>query len=163
MTKKEAKKILTEYVKACREDDMLTIEQFTYEEVIEAMDIGAEAISVLPIPSNLDEAAEDFVWEVMENDEDGISDLRRKLYPQSKISDFYNALEEFFIAGAKWQKEQDEKDLSEKIAAAYQLGLADKEKQMLSEAVEGTVYGNGDYTWVAGDIPSQFKNGLTSA
>lgn len=41
-----------------------------------------------------------------------------------------------FIAGAKWDKEQ-----------------------MMSNAVEGTVYGNGVYTWVAGDIPSQFKYG----
>ena len=39
----------------------------------------------------------------------------------------------------KWQKEQDDKELSEKIASAYQLGLADKEKQMLKEAVEGFV------------------------
>jgi hypothetical protein len=30
---------------------------------------------------------------------------------------------------------------------------------MMSNAVEGTVYGNGVYTWVAGDIPSQFKYG----
>jgi len=59
------------------------------------------------------------------------------------------------LAGARHEDEQ----LSEKIAAAYQLGLADKEKQMMSEAVEGTVYGNGVYTWVAGDIPSQFKYG----
>ena len=41
-----------------------------------------------------------------------------------------------FIEGAKCQKEQDEKELSEKTAAAYQLGLADKEKQITSEAVE---------------------------
>lgn len=39
---------------------------------------------------------------------------------------------------AEWQKEQNEKDLSEKIAAAYQLGL-DKEKQIMSRAVEGEV------------------------
>ena len=67
-----------------------------------------------------------------------------------------------FIAGAKWQmkkdlssinksyesgvvfgmnaqKAQSDKELSEKIASAYQLGLADKEKQMMKEAVEGTV------------------------
>lgn len=58
--------------------------------------------------SNLDEAAEDFVWEVMENDENGISELSRKLRPSSKINDFYDALEEFFKAGAEWQKKQDE-------------------------------------------------------
>ena len=38
-----------------------------------------------------------------------------------------------FIAGAKWQKAQSDKELSEKIAGAYQLGLADKEKQMMKE------------------------------
>lgn len=68
------------------------------------------------VPKDLEEAADDFVWEVMENDEDGISDLCRKLRPTSKISDFYDALAEFFIAGAKWQKEQ-----------------------MMKEAVEGNV------------------------
>lgn len=45
-----------------------------------------------------------------------------------------------FIAGAQWQAEQNDKDLSEKIAAAYQLGLANKEEQMMKEAVEGTVH-----------------------
>ena len=44
-----------------------------------------------------------------------------------------------FIAGAKWQKEQDGKNFSEKIAAAYQLGLADKESQMMREAVKGEI------------------------
>ena len=80
-----------------------------------------------------------------------------------------------FIAGAKWQmgkdlssvnksyesgvvfgmnaqKEQDEKELSEKIASAYQLGLADKEKQMMKEAVEGTVYANTTARWVEADV-----------
>lgn len=46
---------------------------------------------------------------------------------------------EAFIAGAQWQKAQSNKELSEKIAAAYQLGLADKEKQIMKEAVEGAV------------------------
>ena len=49
---------------------------------------------------DLEEAAEDFVWEVMENDDDGISELCRKLRPSSKISDYYDALAEFFKAGA---------------------------------------------------------------
>lgn len=50
-------------------------------------------------------------------------------------------LEAAFIAGANWQKEQSDKELSEKIAAAYQLGLANKEKQMMKGAVEGEVCG----------------------
>lgn len=49
------------------------------------------------------------------------------------------------IAGAKWHKEQNDKDLSEKIAAAYQLGLTDKEKQMTSKAVETELYWDGDF------------------
>lgn len=38
-------------------------------------------------------------------------------------------------------------------------GAEHAREQMMSNAVEGTVYGNGVYTWVAGDIPSQFKYG----
>ena len=73
------------------------------------------------ISSNLDEAAEDFVWEVMENDENGISELSRKLRPSSKISDYYDALAEFFKAGAKWysQQEQLEVDLEKEIKEEY--------------------------------------------
>lgn len=88
------------------------------------------------IPKDLKEAAEDFVWEVMENDEDGISDLCRKLRPTSKISDYYDALAEFFKAGAKWQK-----------------------SQMLKDAVEGEVYlyhsYNRDATAILVDIPKE--------
>ena len=42
---------------------------------------------------------------------------------------FYEAFKE----GALWMREQMMKELSEKIASAYQLGLADKEKQMMKE------------------------------
>lgn len=58
------------------------------------------------VPKDLEEAAEDFVWEVMENDEEGISELSKKLRPTSKISDFYDALGEFFKAGAEWMASQ---------------------------------------------------------
>lgn len=60
--------------------------------------------------------------------------------------------ERAFIAGAKWQKAQSDKDLSEKIASAYQLGLADKEKMMMKEAVEGcvTMYANKAYPTLIG-------------
>jgi hypothetical protein len=55
-------------------------------------------------------------------------------YDGGGLTPEYDAtLAEAVIFGAKWQKEQDEKELSEKIAAAYQLGLADKEKQMMKE------------------------------
>lgn len=44
-----------------------------------------------------------------------------------------------FIKGARMQKEVDDKELSEKVSAAYQLGLSDREKQMMAGAVEGEV------------------------
>lgn len=58
MTREEAKKILSEYVRACNEDDFPTLETFEYEEVIEAMAMGAKALSKPSLPTNLDEAAE---------------------------------------------------------------------------------------------------------
>ena len=59
MTQEEAKKILSGYVKACNEDDFLALEMFEYEEVIEAMTMGANALSEPSLPSDIDEAA----WE----------------------------------------------------------------------------------------------------
>jgi len=53
-------------------------------------------------------------------------DFKPAKYSWSAVRDVFI---EGVLAGAKWQKEQDEKGLSEKIASAYQLGLADKEKQ----------------------------------
>ena len=50
MTREEAGKILADYVKACREDDMFTLEMFEYEKVITAMDMGAKALTQ---PNNL--------------------------------------------------------------------------------------------------------------
>lgn len=44
MTREQARNILAEYVKACREDDMLKLEEFSYEEVIDAMEMGAKAL-----------------------------------------------------------------------------------------------------------------------
>ena len=54
--------------------------------------------------------------------------------------------------GAKWQKEQDDKELSEKIAAAYQLGVKDKEQKFvegLDEAIKSYVTPRLDKEYVA--------------
>lgn len=59
---------------------------------------------------SLEEAAVDFVWDIMENDYYGPSELSKRLRPTSKLDDFYGALAEIFIAGAKWQAEQFEKN-----------------------------------------------------
>lgn len=48
-----------------------------------------------------------------------------------------------FIKGARMQKEVDDKELSENVSAAYQLGLSDREKQMMEVAVEGVVWDAG--------------------
>ena len=77
------------------------------------------------LPQELEEAAEKY---------------RRESYGKSilpnidgPMPEYVGSVKDAFIAGAEWQKEQDEKELSEKIASAYQLGLADKEKQMMDE------------------------------
>ena len=72
-----------------------------------------------------------------------------------------NAINEYikdaFISGAKWQREQDDKELSEKIAAAYQLAFADKETLMMKEAVEGQIYGCDGSHWIETDIDENIK------
>lgn len=81
-------------------------------------------------PEGLDEAAEEYSNSIAFCGNDKEIKLAKE---QSKCD---------FKAGAEWQKEQNDKDLSEKIAAAYQLGLANKEKQMMKEAVEVMVTTN---------------------
>jgi len=77
------------------------------------------------LPSNLDEAAEEYVkttsvkvW--------GRIDPKKDLDSYMARANYGTGLLDGFKAGAEWQKEQNYKDLSEKIAAAYQLGLAEK-------------------------------------
>ena len=60
-------------------------------------------------------------------------------------SEQYSARYLGYKDGAKWQKEQDNKELSEKIATAYQLGIAHQKEQMLKEAVECDLYYDGDF------------------
>ena len=71
-----------------------------------------------------------------------LEEAAKMIYPR-KEGDLYSLHSTLqraaFKVGASWQKEQDEKELSEKIASAYQLGLADKEKHMMKDAVEGEV------------------------
>ena len=45
MTREEAGKILADYVKAFRDDDIPTLDAFDEEEVIVAMDMGAKALT----------------------------------------------------------------------------------------------------------------------
>ena len=64
-----------------------------------------------------------------------------------------------FIAGAKWQAEQDDKERCNELAATYQLGRKDMKEQMMKEAVEGTVKEDaGGYPYVDLDTPL-FKRG----
>ena len=44
-----------------------------------------------------------------------------------------------FVAGAQWQKDRVNIDISKQVATAYQLGEKGKEEQMMKDAVEGTV------------------------
>ena len=104
------------------------------------------------IPKDLEEAADEYEKKHTYQRYDG-----------GGLTPEYNAtLAEAVIFGAKWQKEQDDKDLSEKIAAAYQLGLADKEKQMMKEAVEYDVWDFSMEACPHVNIPldnKQYRNG----
>ena len=64
-----------------------------------------------------------------------------------------------FIAGAKWQKAQSDKELSEKIASTYQLGLDEKEKQMLKNTVEGYISATNEVSAVLAVPKGDFKKG----
>ena len=68
-----------------------------------------------------------------------------ELYPNNKTfcGGVAQIARDAFAKGARMQKEVDDKELSEKVSAAYQLGLSDREKQMMAGAVEGGVgYGS---------------------
>ena len=140
MTKEEALKVLIK-MRAWRcwgkgeQNEKDRPEMPEQKEVDEAFDVCIEMLSKLSLPSNLNEAAEEYVkttsvkvW--------GRIDPKKDLDSYMTCANYGTGLLDGFKAGAVWQKEQNDKDLSEKIAAAYQLGLADKEKQMMSEAVE---------------------------
>jgi len=92
-----------------------------------------------PVPNDLDQAAVNWIC----NHKNG-----EVLY-----------VKDAFIAGAKWQEENDQETIKLAEDHAFLAGADRQKEQMMSNAVEGTVYGNGVYTWVAGDIPSQFKYG----
>lgn len=62
---------------------------------------------------------------------------------------------------SKWQKEQDEKDLTDKIAAAYQLGLTNRQVNTREEVVDGFIFQSEEYypKEVIGRYDGELKNG----
>ncbi len=92
-------------------------------------------------PKDLEEAAEKYAYEGMPDE------------MKSYVKPVGDEVIKNFIAGAKWQAEQDDKELSEKIASAYQLGLADKEKQMMKEAIHYVVQDDLDSHGASYNIP----------
>lgn len=104
-----------------------------------------------PIDPGIAQCIADHSWEMLGEDENPVpNDLEEaaKRYAHCPFTDDDGNFHEDaidgtayhdFIAGAKWDREQIMKDLSKKIAAAYQLGLADKDRQMMKEAVEGEI------------------------
>ena len=84
-----------------------------------------------------------------------------ELYPNNKTfcGGVAQIARDAFAKGARMQKEVDDKELSEKVSAAYQLGLADKEKQMMAGAVVG-VFLNNPYPTICLDdcVDYDFKD-----
>lgn len=62
-----------------------------------------------------------------------------KDYVIAAKADYWNGAHDGIIAGAQWQKDRVNIDISKQIAAAYQLGEKGKEEQMLKDAVEGLI------------------------
>lgn len=109
----------------------------SYEKVAEEMRREADESGSSEIPNDLEEAAEEYVWEVMENDYDGPSELCRKMSHYAKIDDFYAGLREFFIAGAKWQA--DHTPLPEDTVI-FNKGVAEGKRLMMEEAIPCNVF-----------------------
>ena len=82
-----------------------------------------------PLPKNLEEAAMNYIAPI--ENEDGL-----------KVINFSGQdIKDAFIAGAKWQKEQDDKEQAD-LFTIVALDAAQRAKeQMLKEAVEGEVCG----------------------
>ena len=119
------------------------------------------------IPTNLDSLLDDY-FEKLVVPEQGLDDAAKNYaLNTAEDSEQYSARYLGYKDGAKWQKEQDDKELSEKIAAAYQLGRSDERKQkeqMLKEAVDAKIYGydDGSYELIASwlDLPKGiYKDG----
>lgn len=73
---------------------------------------------------------EECVPEIKETGTQGLDDAAKNYaLNTAEDSEQYSARYLGYKDGAKWQKEQDDKELSEKIAAAYQLGRSDERKQ----------------------------------
>ena len=86
------------------------------------------------------------VPEIKETDTQGLDEAAKNYaLNTAEDSEQYSARYLGYKDGAKWQKEQDNKELSEKIATAYQLGIAHQKEQMLKEAVECDLYYDGDF------------------
>ena len=93
MTKEEAKNILEKFIKGCEGDDFNLLMTLNDEEIFDAIKVGINSLSVLP--SNLDEAAEEYAdYNSQRWHEDG--DV---YYDHSKIVDA-------FKAGAEWMARQ---------------------------------------------------------
>ena len=136
MTKEEAKKFGLQLLHGIMErNGSYPVYANNVKQAIEAL---SEPNGSSEIPNDLEEAAKAYADDTNPTDS------------------FYEAFKE----GALWMREQLMKELSEKIASAYQLGLADKEKQLMKEAVEGKIINAGYPTKIElNTFYSKFEHG----
>ena len=82
-----------------------------------------------------------------------------ELLPQGRVSKKYSAID--FIAGAKWQKEKDEKDLADMLIVEYlrgvEWGKQDTKEQMMKKAWGAKVVGKdiSNRTIILTDVPTE--------
>jgi hypothetical protein len=116
--------------------------------VKQAIDALSESSGSSEIPKDLEEAA-----------------LSRMRDPDMYLSDavideFGDELLKMALFGAKWQKEQDDKELSDLLTIAHLQGAEQMKEQMMKEAVEGEVMLNPYPTICLDDCKDyDFKDG----
>ncbi len=144
MTREEAHEILAEYAKAYWEDDMLAIELFDCDEVVEAMEMGAKALSESFAFPELKEAAKEYFKQEWNSD----------------YQDFEESVIDAFIAGARWQAEQDKETIELAEEHAYLAGAVNEREKMMKEAVEYEVGMHGEPIKITFDKYVQRARGI---
>ena len=101
-----------------------------------------------------------FLDTLSEEPDKSLEEAANMMYPPGINDNLRNA----FIAGAEWQKGQDniisrqaEVEIIKTQQMCYEKGQADMKRQMMKEAVEGQIYGSDGSHWIETDIDKNIK------
>ena len=115
-----------------------------------------------PIDPGIAQCVADHWWEMLDNKDldKSLEEAANMMYPPGINDNLRNT----FIAGAEWQKGQDniisrqaEVEIIKTQQMCYEKGQADMKRQMMKEAVEGQIYGSDGSHWIETDIDKNIK------